>query len=271
MSAKLTKWLLVLSAVLLSVLLYFAPKSKASPTKATASTQVGFESASIELYVNQALKALAPETKATLDVLEKNGLPDSLAVIWNQMRRPDIASYYAEKAAIKSNREEDWLKAGSRYYYAVQFCEDKTEIPLLYRCAMRCFNKTLTLNKNNSDAKILLASCYVEGTESPMDGISLLREVEKADSNNVKLQLAFASFSVKSGQLDKAIVRFNKVLRADSNYIEAYLHLADAYEQLGQSEKTVQMLEKYSAKTTDITARLEVDKYIKQLKTSINK
>jgi len=53
----------------------------------------------------------------------------------------------------------------------------------------------------------------------------------------VKLQLTFAFFSVKSQQWDKAIRRFNNVLKIDPLYIEAYLHLADAYEQQGQKEK----------------------------------
>ena len=112
----------------------------------------------------------------------------------------------------------------------------------------------------------MLASCFVEGSTDPMQGISMMREIERTDSNNVKLQLSFAFFSVKSGQLDKAITRFNKVLQVDSNYIEAYLHLADAYEQLDNKGKTIEMLQKYSAKTADVTAKVEINKYIDQLK-----
>jgi len=99
-----------------------------------------------------------------------------------------------------------------------------------------------------------------------MEGVSLLKEVEKTDSNNVKLQLTFAFLSVKSGQTDKAIERFNKVLQLDPTYIEAYLHLADIYEQQGKVDKTIEVLEQYATKTNDPTAKLEVEKYIKQLK-----
>jgi lipopolysaccharide biosynthesis regulator YciM len=99
-----------------------------------------------------------------------------------------------------------------------------------------------------------------------MEGIARLREIERTDSNNVKLQLTFAFFSVKSQQYDRAIKRFNKVLSIDSTYIEAYLHLADAYEQQSNIESTIAALEKYAAKTTDPTARIEIDKYIQQLK-----
>jgi tetratricopeptide (TPR) repeat protein len=131
---------------------------------------------------------------------------------------------------------------------------------------MRCYSRGLKLKPNDVDAKIMLASCFVEGTQNPMDGITMLREVEKTDSNNVKLQLSFAFFSVKSGQLDRAIERFKKVLRIDSTYIEAYLHLADAYEQQGNTALTIRALEKYGEKTTDPTARIEIGKYIQQLK-----
>jgi tetratricopeptide (TPR) repeat protein len=196
---------------------------------------------------------------------------DSLAVYWNRARRPDLGAYYAEQSARAGNSAEAWLKAGNRYYYSIQFIEDKSETPLLYQCAMRCFSKVLALDPKNSDAKIMLASCFVEGSPNPMDGISLLREVERIDSNNVKLQLAFAFFSVKSGQLDKAVARFNKAIKADSTYIEAYLHLADAYEQMGETGKTIEALQAYAARTPDITSRLEIEKYITQLKSNINK
>ena len=191
---------------------------------------------------------------------------DSVVVFWDKLKRPDLAAYYSEELAKNDNTAAAWVKAGNRYYYAIQFIQDKTAIPVLYQSATRCFSKGLELDPKNTDAKIMLASCYVEGSEDPMEGIKRLKEIEKTDSNNVKLQLTFAFFSVKSGQLDKAITRFNKVIKIDSNYIEAYLHLADAYEQRSEIDKTIKMLEKYSAKTTDVTARMEISKYIQQLK-----
>jgi cytochrome c-type biogenesis protein CcmH/NrfG len=131
---------------------------------------------------------------------------------------------------------------------------------------MRCYENGLKLDPNNADAKIMLASCLVEGSPDPMKGITMLREIEKTDSNNITLQLNFAFFSVRSQQWDKAIKRFEKVIQIDSTYIEAYLHLADAYEQTGQKNRTIEVLEKYRSKTDDAMARDEIDKYIQQLK-----
>ena len=269
MGAKKTQVLLIVGALVLFVLLFIAPKlapkntegDDHSPEKVLVSTD-----GNLAIFLNLALKNTGPDQKQILDKLIAAKNYDSLAVTWGKLKRPDLAAYYAEESAKLKNVADDWFKAGNRYYYSVQFTQDKSEVPVLYQSAMRCFKKGLEVDPKNVDAKIMLASCYVEGSQDPMEGVSRLKEIEKTDSNNVKLQLTFAFFSVKSQQLDKAINRFKKVLQIDSTYIEAYLHLADAYEQQGQTDKTIEMLEKYSAKTPDVTARIEIDKYIKQLK-----
>ncbi len=272
MSVKKTQLLLVVSALVLFVLLFIAPKIAPKHSDEDGHDHSGKaktlnSDANLEVYLTMALKGLEPSKKALNDKLLASKQLDSVVVFWDKQKRPDLAAHYTEELAKKENKAEAWRKAGNRYYYAIQFIQDKTAIPVLYQSASRCFAKSLEQEPNNTDAKIMLASCYVEGSEDPMEGIKRLREIEKIDSNNVKLQLTFAFFSVKSGQVDKAIARFNKVLKVDSNYIEAYLHLADAYEQQNNTAKTIEMLEKYSAKTNDITARIEINKYIEQLKT----
>lgn len=269
MSAKQTKVALLAGAIVLFVLLFIAPKIAPKEEDGHDHTAENVKidaNANLDVYLAMGLKNLEPSKKAEVEKLMQAGKADSVTVFWDRMKRPDLASVYVEKAAQQSGKAEDWFKAGNRYYYSIQFIQDKTEVPLIYLSAIRCFSKGLKIDPKNTDARIMLASCYVEGTGQPMEGISLLKEIEKTDSNNVKLQLSFAFFSVKSGQLDKAIARFNKALKVDSNYIEAYLHLADAYERQGNTEKTIQALEKYSSKTTDPTEKVEINKYIQQLK-----
>jgi predicted Zn-dependent protease len=271
MSAKKTQVVLVVSALILSVLLFIAPKiaPKHNDDDGHGHNIQSFKAdnnTNLDVYVNMALKNLEPLQKTMVERLISQKKQDSISLFWDKLKRPDIASVYIELIAQKANTANEWLKAGNRYYYSIQFTQDKTEVPLLYQCAMRCFAKSLKLEPKNTDAKIMLASCFVEGSQNPMEGITMMREIEKTDSNNVKLQLSFAFFSVKSGQMDKAIIRFKKVLAVDSNYIEAYLHLADAYEQQGKTNETIKMLEKYCTKTTDVTAKVEINKYIEQLK-----
>jgi len=276
MSPKHVKIVLSGGALVLFVLLFIAPKVVSS--KKSENDQSGMRpkvdlnlNATVQMYLDMSVKSLDPslKSKATEFTTASNKTLvyfDSLTQFWDKLKRPDLASYFLEQKAAKTKVASDWFTAGNRYYYSVQFTNDETERPLLFQSAIRCFKNGLKLDPTNTDSKIMMASCYVEGTEAPMEGISLLKEVEKKDSNNVKLQLTFAFFSVKSGQVDKAITRFNKVLSLDSTYIEAYLHLADIYEQQNKVDKTIEALEKYASKTNDPTSKIEVEKYIKQLK-----
>jgi tetratricopeptide (TPR) repeat protein len=275
-TARKTQIGLLLSAIVLFVLLFIAPKKHLSKPETPVDEHKGHDhetEATVESFLTNASKALSLKEKTLFDDLvtaaEKSPVDTAYIPVvefWDRLKRPDFASYYVEKIADRKQSSSAFAKAGDRYFYSVRFVKDANEVPSLYQSAMRCYEKALKKDPANVDAKIQLAACYVEGSPDPMKGIGLMREVEKTDSNNVKLQLSFAFFSVKSQQWDRAISRFEKVLRIDPMYIEAYLHLADAYEQQGQNAKTIEMLEKYAALTQDATAKQEVLKYIEQLR-----
>lgn len=270
---KKTQLLLIVGAAVLFVLLFFANKKPSAKPIDNGQQAEVMGPATIDSYVKTVESVLAPELKQITEGFfnkakgaEKNQWLDSIIAFWDKQKRPDIASFYFEEKAKETKNAVTWFKAGDRYYYSIRFTKDQSELMPLYQSAMRCYESGLKLDPKNSEAKIMLASCYVEGSADPMKGVTMLREIEKTDSNNVTLQLNFAFFSVKSQQWDKAIRRFEKVLAIDSTYIEAYLHLADAYEQMGKKEKTIEMLEKYKVRTDDALARQEIEKYIQQLK-----
>ncbi|MBC7863492.1 MAG: T9SS type A sorting domain-containing protein, partial [Bacteroidia bacterium] len=98
---------------------------------------------------------------------------------------PAIAAYYMEQAAIVSPSEKNWNEAGNRYYAATRFAKE-TEQHLLFEKAMECFEKVLELNSGNTEAKINLGACYVEGSAEPMKGITMLKEVEKTENTLYK-------------------------------------------------------------------------------------
>jgi tetratricopeptide (TPR) repeat protein len=261
--------LLVAGALIICVLLFIAPRTLPAERGKEA---VDPEQASSDLtsFVTAAEKNLAPVLKTRHARFIETRRFDSLVSLWDGLRRPDFAAFFVEKKAADSNTAHSWYNAGNRYFYSTQFVKDKTEVPVIYQSAIRCYKKAVEADPRNTDARIMLASCYVETSPDPMKGITLLREVEKTDSNNLKLQLTFAGFSMKSGQIDKAIARFHKALRVDSTYIEVYLHLADAYEQKGETGSTIEMLKQFAARTGDPAAKSEVNKYIEQLKSRIN-
>lgn len=277
-SVNKTQLIVISGSLLLVVLLLFAntqpPKNPDKPAFSEHAGNTGPRQ-SISSLVDNAKSKLSAGQKKTIEQLEaalktapdKKAAYENMVNEWDSLRKPDVAAYYVEQAAIVSPTESNWMEAGNRYYGATRFAQEADK-PVLFGKAIECFEKTVQINPKNVDAKVNLGACYVEGSADPMKGISLLKEVEKTDSNNVNLQLNFAFFSEKSGQWDKAIARFRKVLKIQPDFIEAYLHMADAYQQQGDKAKAIESLEKYKSLVDDVSIKTEVQDYINKLKNS---
>lgn len=276
MSANKKQIAVVSGAIILIVLLLLA-NTKLPPNKEEAkmSDHAGPNTIALTTLVQSAINGLTSSQKQTVQKMDdaiksstdKKTAFENIINELDTLRLPAAAAYYMEKAAEASPIEKNWAEAGNRYFAATRFAKEPDR-PILYSKAMECFEKTLELNPKNVEAKINLAACYVEGSTDPMKGIGMLREVEKTDSNNVDLQLNFAFFSEKSGQWDRAVARFQKVLKIQPDFIEAYLHLADAYQQKGDKAKAIESLEKYITLVNDVTIKTEIQDYINKLKNS---
>lgn len=275
-SVNKTQLLVIAGSLALIVLLLFAntrlPKKQENPAM---SDHAGNNNAAVSLtsLVESATKMLSSEHKKQFEKLseaikssaDKKTAYENMINMWDSIQKPVVAAYYMEQAALASPVEKNWQESGNRFYAATRFAKEENERHLLFDKAIESFEKTLQINPKNVDAKINLASCYVEGSSDPMKGIGMLREVEKTDSNNVNLQLNFAFFSERSGQWDKAIARFEKVLKIQPDFIEAYLHLADAYEQKGDNANAIKNLEKYKGLVDDVNIKTEIQDYINKL------
>lgn len=267
-----TQIAVISGALLLIVLLLLAKTNLLPKEEALVSEHANPNSLAFTKMVQTAVDGVNADQKKAIQKLEEaiKTSPDkkvafeNMINMWDSLRNPAVAAYYMEQAALASPIESNWLEAGNRYYAATRFVEESVR-SILFGKAMDCFEHVLELNPKNVEAKISLASCYVEGSSEPMKGIGMLKEIEKTDSNNVNLQLNFAFFSEKSGQWEKAIPRFEKVLKIQPDFIEAYLHLADAYQQLGKKDKAIESLKKYIMLVDDVTIKAEVQEYINKL------
>ena len=265
------QYLIIGSSVLLFVLLFIAnkkPEKKAEeqmPGKSKTEAIVD-----VKTFADAQISVMPDSLKKTYGTLEKSakdtaGL-SALSDFFNKHGMPVPAAYYYEKKSELINTTKGWFESGNRYFYAVRFVRDKSQASSLYQSAMRCYEKSLQKDPANTEAKIQLASCYVEGSTDPMKGITMLKEVEKTDSSNIQVQMVLGGFAVKSGQMEKAEARYLKVLKLKPEYLEAYLFLADVYEKNGDKKKTIETLEKYLSLTPDKEIKEEIKKYIEQLK-----
>jgi len=101
-------------------------------------------------------------------------------------------------------------------------------------------------NQNILDTKVRSAVTMIESGEgNPMEAIFALREVVEVDSNHRDAQFYLGQFSIMSGQWNKAIDRFKKVLRINSSDEYAIESLAIARFQKGEKNGAVEDLKNY--------------------------
>lgn len=114
------------------------------------------------------------------------------------------------------------------------------------------------------DAKVDEAVAIIEGgSQSPMVAIQMLREVIAVDSNHIKANYWLGEFSMMSGQIDKAIPRFAKILRLQPDNVDVCIKLAQAYDANGQTQMGVSVLQEFKDTHTD-------EKYVAQIEPVLN-
>ncbi len=195
---------------------------------------------------------------------------DSLLLVLKQKKQPSLLAYFEEIKYLNFPIDTVWYYLGKNYYNALGFSSDASETQDLLASAARCFNKALLYNNQNTNARIMLASCYVQ-SNNPMLGVQMLKEIEKTDSNNVLLQMQLAEFSIRSNQLEKAIQRYEKALQLDSSKIEIYAYLSEIYMQKKDTLQSIRFLRKFAAKISDTALKNSINRYIETLNTHSTK
>jgi cytochrome c-type biogenesis protein CcmH/NrfG len=86
----------------------------------------------------------------------------------------------------------------------------------------------LRINDKNDSTIVGLGACYIFGNiaDNPMEGILKVRQVVEKDSTNIYAQMVLGQGSLMSGQYDRAIDRFEKVLALQPVNLEAILLMA---------------------------------------------
>jgi tetratricopeptide (TPR) repeat protein len=266
---------LVAGAILLMAGIYFLPKKPQLKENAEAKTEsVTSSDFSFEKYVSDSRTKLPWDAGDKIskweDLLKTDsssiGIYDSIGKAWDANSLPGIAAWFFERKAVQSKAEKDWLNAAYRYFDAFKASKDSIESSYFVQQAIRSYTNVTTLNPSNLDAKTDLGILYAEGTGEPMKGIMLLREVVTTNPMHENAHLNLGFLSMKSGQFEKAVERFNKVLEINSARVDMYVYLGEAYVRMGNKEKAIESFEVFKNLSNDPQMIKEVDDYIKAIK-----
>ena len=276
-SIKKSQWLILLAIIIIMTALLtldLKPPGTGNGMRAgAAENKSATADINMDTEIAAAKKGFADNTNKMILQLE-NELSDlsgnekelkikELAEAYANNNQFTVAAFYYLSGSADDAKE--YILAAEAFRKAYKNNSDSSKIPVLIEKATTCFQSALEKDPNNLDAKSGLGSCIVDAGQNPMQGIQLLLAVVKVDSLNLNANLNLGLFSMKSGQFDKAIKRFETVAKLKPN-AEIYGMLADAYEQTGNNEAAIAALKKAKAYIIDKDILVNIDNYIKNLK-----
>lgn len=102
----------------------------------------------------------------------------------------------------------------------------------------------------------------------PMQTILKLRELAEKEPDNVEAQFVLGTLSWQTGQYDKAMERFRKVIALDpKGYPDAYAFLGRAYASLDSTQLAIEAIETYKTLVTDTALLNGAQRFIDELNT----
>lgn len=266
------------------VIILFAFGRTVEYKKAVTVPATAAKSFDVNEFIDSLRQKLSPSQTLYLGKLE-NGISrgdvtaqqisayTSLANFWkDSLQAFEPYAFYTIEAAKLDNSEKNLTFAARLILENLRHEQDEAKLNWETAEAIGLFERALKLDPENADLKIGLGSAYVFGkgrtgnAEATMKGIQQLLSVVRQDSANMKAQLVLGIGGLISGQYDKALDRFKKVVAHEPDNIEAVTYLADTYAAKGNKEEAVKWYNMSKELMKDPRFSKQVDERIKQLR-----
>lgn len=181
---------------------------------------------------------------------ERSAVAEKLIVFFRSASRFDSAAFYAGEIAKTDPTVQANLRAGDQYFEAYGFAIDERKGAYLGEQTRTYYQKALAKNPNLLNAKANMAMTYVN-TQTPMNGIMLLREVLQQDPTNELALFNLGMLSMRSGQYSKATERFRQILVNDPANRKAQFYLAVSLVESNQKVEAKKVLAEVKANEKD--------------------
>lgn len=177
-----------------------------------------------------------------------------------------IAAYIQLQLAETTSKLGDWNLAGQYIYtYAIQM-QDTSRRDFLMAEAIRCFDQVLSTDNTHRQATLYKGLALADKRESMMLAVPLLLQVVRQDSTNILAHYTLGMLAIESGQLDKALNRFEKLISLQPSNAEYHFQAARSMELMGNKEMAIAYYEKSLKLTSNPEIQEQLKEIIKQLK-----
>ncbi|MFD2572535.1 tetratricopeptide repeat protein [Spirosoma soli] len=196
---------------------------------------------------------------------EKEAVGEKIIALFREATRYDSAAHYAELLAIAQPSERNFLKAGDEFFEAYTFAVDEKKTAALGEKTRNYYQKALAKNPNLLTAKANMAMTYVN-TDTPMQGIMLLREVLQQEPTNELALFNLGLLSMRSNQYDRAIDRFRQILVNNPANRKAQFYLGISLAEAGQKAEAKKVLAQVKEQEKDPQILAAIREYEERLK-----
>lgn len=233
----------------------------------------------IDTLLRHAKETLNPEQLTRLMALEnsvsRGDVKDQQIHVYHQLARFwgdsvgnfEVFAWYEAEAARLENSEKNLTFAAHLFLNSLRAEGNPAIQNWKALQAKDLFERSLKLNPRNDSSVVGLGAVYIFGNISanPMEGILKVREVAERDSTNVFAQMTLGHGSMLSGQMDKAVARFESVYAVQPENLEAILVLAELYERRDDKVTAIKWYKRSLPLIRQEMIREEVEKRIAAL------
>ncbi|MEO6489606.1 MAG: tetratricopeptide repeat protein [Ferruginibacter sp.] len=270
--------------LVVALLFIFGRTTEKKPEAAPIEASTGIKIFNAEHFIDDARQKITPQQASYLAKLEngisRGDVPAQQLIAYNQLanfwkdsiKQPEPYLFYLSKASKLDNSEKSLTFAAQIFLEGLRSEQDEGRLNWLTTEAIDLFSRAIKIDPLNDDLRIGLGSCFVYGKgrngnpQETMKGIQELLGVVRRDSNNMKAHLVLGVGGLVSGQFDKALERFQRVVKNQPDNLEAIAYLADAYAAKGNKTEAIKWynISKRLANNPHYTE--EVDNRINSLK-----
>lgn len=189
-----------------------------------------------------------------------------LAQKWDDLEQAIPSALYLEEVANGQPSLVNWVNAGARFLKAFDNTQDSLSKAVMLQKANVSYTNAIAIDSTDLDAKTGMGITMVNGAGAPMAGITMLLDVVKKDPKNFKANMNLGLFAIKSGQFDKAIIRFENIIKNIKATPDTYFYLATAYESLGKKTEAIDAYLQSKKLAANPTLSSFIDKKVAELK-----
>lgn len=236
------------------------------PVRASFDSILLISRAKLKPAVKDSVAAVEKELTGIRDSSKMTGIFSRLSGLWERGGQLPVAAYYQSVTAKLENSEKKLTFAG-QFFLQLMENENSSSIQAWEAGeAVRCLEQSLKLNPDNEETKLALATGYIEGTGEPMRGVQILLAITREKPDDIPENMLLGRMSNQSGQFDKAIGRFESILKLEPENKEALYFLAQAYEGKGDKNKAIELLQQCKKVVNDPAFSRDIDQKINSLK-----